>query len=699
MADDASQAPDSQEKWSRYQRVKEILNRAQGSVCPSYQGYGKFWELPLPEFLTVEIYGVRMIAPPPAPSGAGATGLLQLAPKSSCCHAGGDATVAAPPPTPPGGRGAASGLIKGLKGECPFDGTQYPPLLWDGTPLDTADIQFIQDWIDSGCPEDDRHHTAAKVHEASVRARARGDEEHPLHSGSTNQYQNDNGGLKVRKNVNSLSWEELQRYCAAVARMKSFDQYPQDQRSFGFWARLHANDCQHGWEEFLTWHRVYLYYFEEQLQDIDPTVTIPYWDWTDNYDQDITVSLSNAASPTPQDNGTVPVAFQCWLNQSGWDALAASKLVSAADLKALATIVTTPPGEGGNAKDFKSYSSGLRLFKAAGVAYGQNKSSDDAIMGVLGNINPLWHRLRWPGGDAALAVEAYPAPGDITNILQLTNFYNFGSGPMSNHFFGALENIHNMIHNFSGGANPNYKMGTNPLDRNNEPQAGDMVNAGVTAFDPIFWSHHSNVDRLWAMWQALHPNVNPDNLSSPLPPFRQIVQDTLNISNFGYEYMNSSQVYPADDTVPISKFKSAKTPVQASVLADHQRAEIRLHKVKYRTRGGFHIRVFLNSPGADEKTPTRGNPNYVGILNTFSGYCVGGPGHCDPPPETTRKFDHRARHRKTPGNFRIDATTTVQNLIAKGESSFQVNLVVLNTDGTLATDALLLNAVSLNFVE
>jgi tyrosinase len=688
MADDA--------QWSRYQRVKEILNRAQGPVCPSYQGYGKFWELPLAQFLTVEIYGVRMIAPAP-PASDGASGLFQLTPKGSCCHSG--ASEPATAPAPAQGRGAASGLIRGLKGECPFDGTQFPPLPWDGTPVSAADIQFIQDWIDAGCPEDDRHHSAAKVHEATVRARARGDEEHPLHAGPANQYHADNGGLKVRKNINSLSWEELQRLRAAIARMKSFDLYPQDQRSFGFWARMHANDCQHGWEEFLTWHRVYLYYFEQQLQDIDATLTIPYWDWTDNYDQDITVSLANAASAAPCDNGTVPVAFQCWLNQDGWDALAASKLVSAADLAALATIVTTPPGEGGDPKNFKSFSSGLRLFKAAGVTYGQNKASDDVIMAALGNINPLWHRLRWPGGDAALAVEAYPAPSDVANILQLPGFFRFGSGPMNDHFFGALENIHNMIHNFSGGANPNYKPGTNPMERNNEPQTGDMVNAGVTAFDPIFWSHHSNVDRVWAVWQSMHPNVPPDNLDSPLPPFPQTVQETLNIADFGYEYMTASLVYPADDTVPITKFKSASTPVQAHVLADHRRVEVRLHKVKYRTRSGFHIRVFLNSPEADVKTPTRDNPNYVGIINTFSGYCVGGPGHCDPPPEKVRKFDLRARHRKTAGNYRIDATATVQKLIAQGENAFQVNLVVLNTDGSPATDALLLNAVSLNFVE
>lgn len=28
----------------------------------------------------------------------------------------------------------------------------------------------------------------------------------------------------------------------------------------------------------------------------------------------------------------------------------------------------------------------------------------------------------------------------------------------------------------------------------------------VSAFDPVFWLHHCNVDRLWAIWGALNPN-------------------------------------------------------------------------------------------------------------------------------------------------------------------------------------------------
>jgi tyrosinase len=670
---------DAKPKWTRYQRVKEILNKAQGDTCPSYQGYGKFWELPLDQFLNVEIYGVRMIAPGVAPA------TLSAPSGGSCCHT--------PPAAPQSGRGTASGLIIGLKGKCPFDGTQFPSLLWDGTPVPGADIQFIQDWIDAGCPADDDQRAATEVRDSQVMARARGDEEHPLSSAPSNQYHEDDGSGKVRKNINSLTPEELRRFRNAVAGMKSLDKHYQDQRSFAYWARMHADACQHGWEEFLPWHRLYLYYFEQQLQDIDPTVALPYWDWTDSTTPDLQLSIIDATKQDPSiktDNGIIPDAYQCFLTQDGWNTLQAGGLVPADVLDKLQKkIVDT----------HTSYNSGLRLFEAAGIQYGTNKASDAAIMTVLGQVNPLWHKLRWPGGDQGLLFEGYPTSDDVTRILQLPSFFNFGSGPMNNHFFGALENIHNLIHNFSGGANPYYVMGTNPMDRNGEPQNGDMVNAGVTAFDPIFWGHHSNVDRLWAQWEGMHPGASPDNLSSILPPFKLNVQDTLNIANFGYEYLKSSHLYPVNNTVPITKFKSAKTPVLPSVMADHSHAEVRLHKVQYRTRGGFHVRVFLNSPQADVNTPTRGNDHYVGQVSTFSGFCVGGPGHCDPPKEHRRKFDLRGRPHKTPGNFHLDATETVQKLSAQGETAFQVNLVVMNTDATPATDALLLNAVSLVFKE
>ena len=93
---------------------------------------------------------------------------------------------------------------------------------------------------------------------------------------------------------------------------------------------MHGNQCQHGWEEFLTWHRLYLYYFELQLQDNDPSVTLPYWDWTDNTTPNSDSSLFDAAAQDPSiktDNGVIPGAYRCFLTQAGWDALKAQGTV------------------------------------------------------------------------------------------------------------------------------------------------------------------------------------------------------------------------------------------------------------------------------------------------------------------------------------------------------------------------------------
>src|SRR5258705_12809671 len=115
-------------KITRYEKVKQILDRGAASSKVDYDGLGPFWHLPLPQFLQVEIYGVRMIAPAEAPA-------------ASCCH-GGAAEA------PADSRSARSGLIRGLRGHSPFDGTQYPPLPWGGQTVTEEDINFISAWID-----------------------------------------------------------------------------------------------------------------------------------------------------------------------------------------------------------------------------------------------------------------------------------------------------------------------------------------------------------------------------------------------------------------------------------------------------------------------------------------------------------------------------------------------------------------------
>jgi tyrosinase len=51
--------------------------------------------------------------------------------------------------------------------------------------------------------------------------------------------------------------------------------------SLQYWANVHLYYCPHGRPYFVSWHRGYLCYFEQQLRIAsgDPTLNLPYWDY------------------------------------------------------------------------------------------------------------------------------------------------------------------------------------------------------------------------------------------------------------------------------------------------------------------------------------------------------------------------------------------------------------------------------------
>ncbi|BBN15211.1 protein MpPPO59 [Marchantia polymorpha subsp. ruderalis] len=62
--------------------------------------------------------------------------------------------------------------------------------------------------------------------------------------------------------------------------------------------------------------------------------------------------------------------------------------------------------------------------------------------------------------------------------------------------YGGMENAHNVAHEWTGLINdPNH------------PDNEDMGNFIYAARDPIFYSHHSNVDRLWDVWKNIPDKV------------------------------------------------------------------------------------------------------------------------------------------------------------------------------------------------
>jgi hypothetical protein len=81
--------------------------------------------------------------------------------------------------------------------------------------------------------------------------------------------------LAVRRNATTLTSTEKERFVAAVLELKRRGVYDD-------FIRQHAGHVSHArsGSAFLPWHREFLRRFELDLQGIDATVTLPYWDWT-----------------------------------------------------------------------------------------------------------------------------------------------------------------------------------------------------------------------------------------------------------------------------------------------------------------------------------------------------------------------------------------------------------------------------------
>jgi tyrosinase len=138
--------------------------------------------------------------------------------------------------------------------------------------------------------------------------------------------------MKTRKNVKGLSSGEKERFVNAVLKLKKSPSvfHPNDP-AFGRYddyAEIHMNammamsetdpaddaDWYPGWAHngpaFLPWHRLYLLQFEKDLQTAsqDDSITIPYWDWTDNDSSPFTQDLMGSDGGATNDNspGKVP---------------------------------------------------------------------------------------------------------------------------------------------------------------------------------------------------------------------------------------------------------------------------------------------------------------------------------------------------------------------------------------------------------
>jgi tyrosinase len=258
----------------------------------------------------------------------------------------------------------------------------------------------------------------------------------------------------VRKSVNSLTDREKKDFIEAVLALKNkpgeFAQNKYDE--FVLWhaktmsspagtdAAAFMRNLAHAGPIFLPWHREFLYRFEQALGHEVPGVSIPYWNWE-----------VDAEKPN------LPPSFE--------------------DPKESAVWKDDFMGGDGDPDDDN-------IVKRGPLKGWVTVEVDQHTADPIGNSS----LRRTLGRDPSLPPELLSLPNqtDIYNALK----YDFYDSPYwdrsSRGFRNALEgwippNIHNRVHLWVGGS---MQLSTSPND-------------------PVFFLHHCNIDRIWAIWQTL----------------------------------------------------------------------------------------------------------------------------------------------------------------------------------------------------
>jgi len=215
----------------------------------------------------------------------------------------------------------------------------------------------------------------------------------------------------------------------------------------------------------------------------------------------------------------------------------------------------------------------------------------------------------------------------FSNYQRYNTFSNEGSGSAG---FGNLESIHDTVHVVTGGFNT----------------PGHMTNVPVAAFDPIFWFHHANVDRMLALWQAIYPDTYVDptaqqggtytilsgsiqTAKSPLTPFHKDTtgtfftsNDVRNTTSLGYSYPELIN-NPSNNTLkatianlyagpPATSFNRRQAS-KATLARDYL---VKIELPWSAINGTYSVGVFL---GKTETAPAdwAKDPKYVGMHATL----------------------------------------------------------------------------------
>lgn len=308
------------------------------------------------------------------------------------------------------------------------------------------------------------------------------------------------GELVVRRDAKTLSAAEKKAFTDAVLAIKAkpspwtpeLSVYDQ----FVVWHR-EAFECDlmaaHMGPAFFPWHRAFLRLFEQQLQEIDPNVSLPYWDWT--ADQEIDSYLWQddlmGGDGDPDRNYAVTTGP---FRQEAWEIT----VFDQTDDEKFPFLIRNM-GVGELAPDLPTADQvETALEMPTYDAAPWNEQADSSVS--FRNFIEGWRDC----GPSVCSIDGstdYPnCPGshDMHNRVHL-----WVSGEMIFAHEGGHEEVYGPFGTMAWNSSPN---------------------------DPVFFLHHANVDRIWSLWMQRHGRtyepesgaMHGHNLNDHMWPFSEI---------------------------------------------------------------------------------------------------------------------------------------------------------------------------------
>ncbi|KAF6829899.1 tyrosinase 2 [Colletotrichum musicola] len=272
----------------------------------------------------------------------------------------------------------------------------------------------------------------------------------------------DDGNPPVRRDINDLVREGGPQLSLFILAVEEVQARPEDAENSYFQIAdpKESGYCAHYSITFPTWHRIYLLHFEFLISQAAMKIAerypekerglylraaeslrLPYWDWLSNSELPDVVTRENIT-------------------------------------------VHAPEGRGERANPLFAY-----MFHTDDRDNGLGSSHEEV---------KVPQTLRRPGTDGKsnhtaannFLSQRQPMLLSVTHTcLTRIGIYNeFARMPSPfDPFDSNIEVLHNAIHNAAGG------------------EGSQLTTTKFAAFDPLFWLHHANLDRVFAFWQVLNP--------------------------------------------------------------------------------------------------------------------------------------------------------------------------------------------------